>query len=196
MTEAIHRGRVGETLARTGFAVRATLHRTDALFVFVGVTVGYLAAYLFAIGHLTAGSGEFGLLVVSDPLSRAFEPVGSLSWEPVARLDAGVATLLVSPLNLLLGWILATLVGVNLAVTYLAWRQPKACGISGSSGILAGIPALLSGAACCGPVVLIVLGVQASGIILTAFSALVPLALVLLVGSLLWVGRKVKPAAV
>ncbi|WP_458206029.1 hypothetical protein [Haladaptatus sp. NG-SE-30] len=196
MTESIHRGWGGETLARTGFAVRATLHRTDALFVFVGVTVGYLAAYLFAIGHLTAGSGEFGLLVVSDPLSRAFEPVGSLSWEPVARLDAGVATLLVSPLNLLLGWILATLVGVNLAVTYLAWRQPKACGISGSSGIFAGIPALLSGAACCGPVVLIVLGVQASGILLTAFSALVPLALILLVGSLLWVGRKVNPAAV
>ncbi len=181
-------------LARTGFAVRATLHRTDTRIVLVGVSLGYLLAYLFAIGHLSAGDGDFGLLLVSDPASRAFQPMGTLLWEPIARLDAGVATVFVSPLNLLLGLVLALLVGVNIAVSFLAWRQPEACGIAGSSGVLAGVPALLSGAACCAPVVLIVLGVQASGILLTAFSALVPIALALLVGSLLWVGRTVDPA--
>ena len=29
--------------------------------------------------------------------------------------------------------VLAVLVGLNLALSYLAWRQPKACGIGSSS---------------------------------------------------------------
>ncbi|PSQ58400.1 MAG: hypothetical protein BRD23_07130 [Halobacteriales archaeon SW_9_67_25] len=91
----------------------------------------------------------------------------------------------------------AGLVGLNLALTYLVWRQPKACGIGGKSGgLLASVPALLSGTACCGPVVLIVLGVQASGVLLRGFQFLLPAAMLLLVGSLVLVGRQVDPGAV
>ena len=71
--------------------------------------------------------------------------------------------------------------------------QPKACGLESSSGVVAGIPALLSGAACCGPTILLVVGVQASATIITGFQFLVPLALVLLIGSLLVIGRQVDP---
>jgi len=196
MTESVQRGRVGRTVSRTGFAIRAALARWDGRLVFAGVTLGYLLAYLVALGHLTPGDGEVGWLVVDDPLSRALQPTGTLSWEPVARVEAEVVTLLVSPLDVLLGLGLATLVGLNIAVTYLAWRQPVACGLARSStGVLAAVPALLSGAACCGPVLLVVLGLQASGVLLTAFSALVPVAAVLLVASLLWVGRQVDPSA-
>lgn len=197
MTETVRRGRVGRTVARTGFAVRAALARWDGRLVFAGVTLGYLLAYLAAIGHLNPGDGEVGWLVVDDPLSRALQSTGTLSWEPVARVEAEVVTLLVSPMNVLLGLGLAALVGLNLAVTYLAWRRPTACGLArSSSGVLAAIPALFSGAACCGPVLLVVLGIQASGVLLTAFSALVPLAAVLLLASLLWVGRQVDPSVV
>jgi hypothetical protein len=55
------------------------------------------------------------------------------------------------------------------------------------------LPAVLSGTACCGPVVLIVLGIQASGVLLTAFQFLLPFAALLLVGSLVLVGRQVDP---
>jgi len=195
MTETVRRGRVGRTVAQTGFAIRAALTRWDGRLVFAGVTLGYLLAYLAAVGHLNPGDGEVGWLVVDDPLARALQPMGALAWEPVARVEAEVVTLLVSPLDALLGLGLATLVGLNLAVTYLAWRQPAACGLARSStGVLAAVPALLSGAACCGPVLLVVLGLQASGVLLTAFSALVPVAAVLLVASLLWVGRQVDPS--
>jgi hypothetical protein len=51
----------------------------------------------------------------------------------------------------------------------------------------------LSGAACCGPVVLLAVGVQASGLLLSVFGVLVPLAAVLLLGSLLYVARSVDP---
>jgi hypothetical protein len=42
--------------------------------------------------------------------------------------------------------------------------------------------------------VLIVLGIQASGIVVTAFQFLLPAAVVLLLGSLVLVGRQVDPA--
>jgi hypothetical protein len=193
-------GPVRRTVSRTWFAIGAALGRRDGLAVFVAVTLGYLLAYLSAIDHLAFdGDGEFGLLVVSDPVARFFQQsLGPLSFEPVALVEFGVGTYLFS-LNTLLGLGIAALVGVNLAVTYLAWRQPKACGLGASrasSGLLAGIPALLSGTACCGPVLLIVFGIQASSALLTAFQWLLPVAMVLLVGSLLWVGRTVDPAAI
>lgn len=195
-TETTTRAGVGETVSRTGFAVSATLHRRDGLAVFLGVALAYLLSYLYAIGHLAPGDGDVGILVVSDPLGRFFQQsLGPLSFEPVAQVSFGVGTYLFS-LNTLLGLGLAVLVGLNLAVTYLAWRQPKACGLSASeasSGLLAGIPALLSGSACCGPIILVIFGIQASSTLLTAFQWLLPVAVVLLIGSLLWVGRRVDP---
>ncbi|WP_135851524.1 hypothetical protein [Halorussus salinus] len=196
-TETHSRGPVGRTVSRTGFAVRAALGRRDGFAVFAGATALYLVVYLW-LGDLLAfdGSGEVGILVAENPLERFFRPANSaLSFEPVALVEFGVGTYLFS-LNTLLGLGIALLVGVNLAVTYLAWRQPTACGIASSSGLLAGVPALLSGAACCGPLVLVIFGIQASSAALTVFQWLIPLAVVLLVGSLLWVGRTVDPALV
>ena len=134
------------------------------------------------------------MTVVADPLSRLFEPaLGPLSFTPVATVDIGPLTYLFS-LNSIIGLAIAVLVGLNLAVTYLAWTQPTACGLGqSSSGVIASLPAVLSGTACCGPVVLIVLGIQASSVLLTAFQFLLPVAVVMLVGSLVLVGRQVDP---
>lgn len=180
--------------ARTGFAVRSTMTRTDARGVFVVTTVAYLLGYLWAIGHLDTGPGGFGMTVVPDATSKFFkQALGTFSFEPIAIVTAGPITYLFS-LNTIIGLGLGVLVGLNLALTYLVWRQPKACGIgSKSAGMLAGIPALLSGTACCGPVLLIVVGVQASGLLLTTFEFLLPIAEALLVGSLFLVGRQVRP---
>ncbi len=187
------RDRVQRALGRTRSAAGLVVRRRDSLSVFVTVTVIYLLLYLWAIGHLSQGLGGVDLLVVSDPLSKLLQPeLGPFSFTPVARVALGPVTYLFS-LNTVLGLGLAGLVGLNAALTYLVWRQPSACGIGRSStGLLAGIPALLSGAACCGPVVLIVLGVQASGVLLTGFQLLLPLAVAVLLGSLLLVGRQVR----
>jgi len=160
----------------------------------VGTAVGYLLIYLYALGHLAPGIGGFDVTVVSGTLRKFFQPeLGPFSFTPVARVSVGPVTYLLS-LNTVLGLGIASLVGLNLGLTYLAWRQPAACGIgSSSSGFLASIPAVLSGTACCGPVVLIVLGIQASGIIVTAFQFLLPIAVVLLLGSLILVGRQIDP---
>ena len=184
-------------LARTGYALRAAIGRADTKAVFGATTVAYLLVYLWGIGHLAPGAGGFGVTVVPNAAGRFLRPaLGTFSYEPVAVVTLGPLTYLFS-LNSVIGLVLAALVGLNLAVTYLVWRQPRACGIgSRSGGLLAGIPALLSGTACCGPVVLIAVGVQASGVLLTAFEFLLPIAALLLVTTLVLVGRQVQPDAI
>ena len=188
-------GRLGAAVSRTIAAATEVFRRPDATLVVVGTAVGYLLIYLYALGHLAPGIGGFDVTVVSGALEKFFQPeLGPFSFTPVARVSVGPVTYLFS-LNTVLGLGIASLVGLNLGLTYLAWRQPAACGVgSSSSGFLASIPAVLSGTACCGPVVLIVLGIQASGIIVTAFQFLLPIAVVLLLGSLVLVGRQIDPA--
>lgn len=188
-------GRLGAAVSRTIAATTEVFRRPDATLVVVGTAVGYLLIYLYALGHLAPGIGGFDVTVVSGALEKFFQPeLGPFSFTPVARVSVGPVTYLFS-LNTVLGLGIASLVGLNLGLTYLAWRQPAACGVgSSSSGFLASIPAVLSGTACCGPVVLIVLGIQASGIIVTAFQFLLPIAVVLLFGSLVLVGRQIDPA--
>mgnify|MGYP007117778314 CR=1 FL=1 len=114
-------------------------------------------------------------------------------FDAVAVVSAGPLTYLFSPLNLLVTAVLSSLVGANFALSYLGLVQPRACGLESSAGVLAGFPALLSGAACCGPTLLLVIGVQASATVITGFQFLVPVALAMLVGGLLLVGRRVDP---
>jgi hypothetical protein len=134
---------------------RLSVRVRDARAVLVVAGTAYLLAYLAAIGHLRPGPGAV-VVVVADPVARALEPVGFLAFEPVALVDLAVVRLLVAPVNVAPGVALGALVGVNLAVSYLVWRHPAACGIdagrggragAGSgTGLLAGLPALLSGA--------------------------------------------------
>lgn len=196
MPERSYAGRARVAFTRTRAATAATLRRRDAAAVFAGVTAAYLALYLWAVGHVAPGLGGFEVTVVADPLAKFLRPeLGPYTFTPVARITLGPVTYLLS-FNTVLGGALAALVGMNLALTYLAWVQPRACGIRESTtGPLASLPALLSGTACCGPVVLFALGIQASAALLTAFELLLPLAVVALVGSLALVGRQVDPAA-
>lgn len=186
-----------DVLDRTTAAIGVVPRRIDAGMVFVGATVGYLLVYLFTIGDLgyVAGRSEVAITVVDD-LSRAFTSLGFGRFEPIALVKAGPMTYLFSPLNVIIAVLLSVLVGLNLALTYLGWIQPKACGLESSSSVLGAIPALLSGAACCGPTILLVFGIQASGVLITGFQFLLPLAIVLLIGSLLLIGRQVDPTAV
>lgn len=183
-------------LGRTRAATVVALGRRDTGLVFAGVTLAYLATYLWAIGHLAPGLGGYGVLIVEDPFRQFLQPaLGPFSFTPIARFSLGPLTYLFS-LNTVIGLGLAALVGLNLALTFLAWRRPAACGIgTSSSGFLASVPALLSGAACCGPVVLIAFGIQASGILLTGFQFLLPVAVVLLLATTVLVGRRIDPAA-
>lgn len=188
-----------EVVTRTRRAVGLALGARDSLAVVVTAAVLYFALYLVAIGHVTVSLGRGGVsfAVASDPVALLFETMGPLLYEPVARVVLGPVSWLIAPGNVLIGVALATLVGLNLGVWFVLWRRPQACGVDGSktnAGLIAGVPALLSGSACCGPVVFLVLGVQATGAVITAVAWLVPAAAVLLVVTLVLVARNVSLA--
>ena len=170
--------------------------RPDATLVVGGETLAYFLVYLYALGHLAPGIGGFDVTVVAGAFEKFFGPeLGPFSFTPVARVSVGPITYLFS-LNTVSGLGIAGLVGLNVGFTYLAWRQPVACGLGSSSpGLLASVPTVLSGTACCGSVVLVLFGLQASGIVVTLFQFLLPIAAVLLLGSLVLVGRQIDPAS-
>ena len=174
-----------------GFAVR----RWDAMAIFGVTGLAYTAIFLWALGNLGYQPGiGFGYTMVNEPLTRMFEPgPGRFVYEPIAILDLGVVRMLFSPFNTLIGLALGVLVGLNLALSYLAIVQPKACGIGTSSGLLASIPAVMAGGACCAPVILIVLGITAGGTMLTIITWLLPVGVVLLIGTLVYLSWKITP---
>ena len=185
-------GPAGRRVDSTRAAVGLVFRRRDSLSVAGSITLGYLAAFLWAAQDLSLRTDvPPNLVVARDPLGLLFQRTGPASFEAIALLDTGVFRLLISPGNIALGLLIAILVGISLSLTYLAVMQPKACGIGAGSGFFASLPALLSGTVCCGPVILIALGIQASGLLLTAFFWLLPVGILLLLGSIVYVAGKI-----
>jgi hypothetical protein len=181
---------------RTVRAVTAALRRRDGRAAFLVGVVGYLPLYLAAIGHLALGGRGWAVRVVDDPFARAIRRTRPFSFEPVARVVAEPISLLVSPLDVTVAFVLAVLVGANLAVAVVVWRSPTTCGVGESAGLLAGVPALLTGAACCGSAALFAIGVSASGALLTVVGYATPATALLLGGSLVLVARSLDANAV
>ncbi|KAA9397937.1 hypothetical protein Har1130_06340 [Haloarcula sp. CBA1130] len=175
-------------------AVSGALTRRDGQAILVLSGLAYFLLYLAGLRHLGLGPSAYEVSVVSNPFTRAFRQVGPFQWEPIGLVVVGPVELLVSPLNMLLGGVLALLIGLNLAVSVVAWRGPTACRLGPGAGVASGLPGLLSGFACCGPTILLVVGVQASAGLLLVFQWLLPLSVVALLGTLLWVGSRVEPA--
>ena len=125
-------------LGDIGGVVRLAVGRRDSATVVAVVTVGYLLAYLWATGDLSLRTEVApGVLVIDDPLGRLFARTGPASFGAIATVDTGVVRLLLSPVNVAIGGVVAGLVGINLGMTYLAVRRPKACGIGAGAGLLA-----------------------------------------------------------
>jgi hypothetical protein len=191
-------GRVRARLSTTGTLVAGVFKRLDSVAVFLGVTLAYLGTYLVVMNAFTIDpSVGYSTFVVDEPLVRMFEPgPGPFQYEPIGVFDLWVGTWVFSPLNTALGLGLSVLVGLNLALSYLAVTQPRSCGITAGSGLVAAIPALFAGSACCGPVIFLVLGIQASGLLLTTVQWLLPIGIALLLVTLVYVAGKVDPTAV
>jgi hypothetical protein len=143
--------------------------------VAVGITALYLVAFLFALQDISRGGDGFSFLTAD--WTRMFDRRGAFTFEPIARLTLPGLTVLVSPLNVLVGAVLAFLAGLNLAVTWVALRHPAACSFNRSAGVLASLPALVAGSACCAPAIVLILGIQVSSLFMSVFQVLVPVSL-------------------
>lgn len=151
----------------------------------------YLILYMVALQDISLGGTGFQFLTTD--WSRAFDRTGALTFEPIAQLTLPGVTILVSPVNIAIGALLSLLVGVNLTVTYIAFRQPRACSFNRATGILASLPALLAGSACCAPAVILILGLQVSSLLIAAFQVLIPVSGLLLLLTLALILRRTNP---
>lgn len=154
--------------------------------------VAYLLGYLYAVGHLVItpglrafpGRGPF-FVVGLENLWRLRAPY---NWEPVAVLQPvdGIALFLSLP-NLLLGSALGTLLALNLAAFVHVYLRSRQCSPARSaSGLLASLPAFVTGFACCAPSFLVVLGAVSATSFLLFVQIVMPVALAALVLALLW----------
>jgi hypothetical protein len=181
-------------LSRTVTVSRAILRRRDTLAVLAGVAIVYLVAFLYVVQDLAFSGSALSVTVADDPLATMFQSApGTFMHRPVVLLELGVATWEFSPLNTLLGGGIAALVGLNLALSYLAVVQPRSCGVGAGAGVVAGIPALLAGSTCCAPVVVLVLGIQATGTLITVFAWLLPVSILLLLATLVHITGRINP---
>lgn len=154
----------------------------------VGMGAVYLVLFLVALQDISLGASRFQF--VTGDWSRALDRTGAFTFEPVAMLalPGGLGlpgvTVLISPVNVLMGGFISVLVGLNLVVTWIAFRQPRACSFNRSTGVLASVPALLAGSACCAPAIVLILGIQLSSALVTVFQVLIPVSVVLLLATL------------
>lgn len=162
----------------------------------LSIAIGALYLVLFLVALRDVSPGGTGFELSTTEWTRMFERSGAVTFEPIARLTAPGLTILLSPLNMLIGVVLAGLAGLNLAVTWMAFRQPKACRFNRSTGILASLPALLAGSACCAPAIVLILGLQISSLFVTVFQVLIPISAALLLLTLAMIVHRTDPALI
>lgn len=182
---------------RVARALKEQPYRRSAIVVAFAV----LVVYLVAIGDIAvSASGRWALMPqLQTAPDNVFHARAPYLFEPVIALrpTAHLAVFL-SPLNLLLGAIVAALAAANIAVARFA-ADRAGCRRRGYSRVLGALPALLLGFACCTPTVLVALGASTGAVILPVLlpvrSFFYPLTLGLLATTLVWGARGLDPSA-
>ena len=72
----------------------------------------YLILFLVALQDISRGGSGFAVLAIE--WTRMFDRTGAITFEPVARLTLPGLTVLISPLNILIGVVLVGFALVNL----------------------------------------------------------------------------------
>lgn len=154
----------------------------------------FITLYLFATQQMVVTAEVEGSVQVADnPWSTMLDQTSFIQFEPILRLNGVYLAYFFNPFDTMIALVLAGLTGVNLAISYAAIKQPRACSVSQTRNVLTTLPALLAGSACCAPTLLLILGIQASTALLTVFSYLIPGAIVLLILNIVWAARNVEP---
>lgn len=147
----------------------------------------YLVVFLVALGDLTLDSAlrASSALTVSGWEALLLRQRAPFQFEAIAILEAPFMVWLVSPVNIAIGLALGLLTGAQIALVRIAQRCSVACGLSPIPGLLAGLPGVLAGSACCAPVLFVLLGLQVTAAVITVMGLLIPAAFVLLTVGLL-----------
>jgi hypothetical protein len=169
-----------------GEILRRLLHDPANQALAWGIALAYLVVFQLAVADLTidGAARPLSLFVVGSWESLVFRLRAPFQFEAVAILEAPFLVWLISPMNLAIGLALGLLTGAQVALVRIARRCAVACGLSPATGVLAGLPGLLAGSACCAPLLLVLLGVQVTASLVTLMGLMIPAAFALLLAGL------------
>lgn len=178
---------IAQRLASISRMMKGSRYRRIA----VAAAALYVLVYLYSLQHLVllpvdAAYPALGIGVAVDWPEKLWRTIAPFAYEPVAAVYIGrrVALFLAVP-NLLIGLLLGTLVGLNLAIAAAHYSSLRACQRPGV-GLLGTLPSLFTGFTCCVPTVALALGANSVLALIALRSYFVPASLLLLVAGLLW----------
>lgn len=169
--------------------------KNDPVIVRVSFTVSvvYGIIYYWTAGfvHLNP-PGRFGITIAKDIPDLIWHMRAPFQWEAIAILTIPkIIQVWISVPNLLIALILSLLVCGNLIIIMTALRHPTVCKIrkgKKSQSVIALLPAMFTGFACCAPTALIlwvsVFG-SVSTVMVAAMRWFLPLGLVLLTAGMI-----------
>lgn len=183
-------------------AIRWTFVAHRAWLVVAVGLLGYAGLYLVVakaiIIDTSAHFGRFGqlpLLIVAPELTLR----SLTSWIDPAFVLYVTDAVVVAPSvpALATALLLGSLIGVNAAVTVESVvRRPPACEGTGPWWLTGVLPSFLASFSCCAPTVLLLLGANFAAAVIGVFPFVVPLAALLLAGSLVWSVRRLERTVV
>ena len=157
----------------------------------LAVMIVYLLVFKLATSDLAVHgrAQSLSLIALPDWQSVMFKARVPFQFEAILLVEGPLFTWLISPLNIGIGVILGALTGGQIALTNVARKCATTCGLNPATGLLAGLPGLLAGSACCAPIIFVLLGLQLTASLVTLMGLMVPIAFVLLGGGLLYTIR-------
>lgn len=185
-------------IADTWHALADAFSRRRRWLLAAAIALAYLLVYLWAIQHLVVTRTDFGRFVdvpsiqlTNDWASKLLQQRASFSYEPVMAVYATDHVLvLVAPLNVAMGLLLASLVAANLTLAVHLFRVARTCRRRAFGGVLGAIPALFTGFACCVPTFAVAFGAQFAVFLVAVRSWFFPAAVAAMVLALVWNGRR------
>ena len=141
--------------------------------------------YQVSLNHLSFGIYKTRWYILPNASALWNRSIAPFLWEPIAVIQFPGLQWFLSPLNLLLGLLIATLFLINLQLYFALKRNPKLCRLDQKprNPLLRILPAFLTGLACCAPAFLIPLASLAGSFTLFFIKArifFVPLTLLFL----------------
>jgi hypothetical protein len=154
----------------------------------------YLAATRFLILSFRIEPMEsfFGFKLLSNWTVLIFRKRSPFLFESIGVIYIGPIKLFLSIGNFLIALVLGILVGSNISVSYFGFRSLSLRGARGIVSLIGTIPAIIGGAACCVPTLILVIGLQLTATLAAVWSYFVPLSAVLLILSLWWSLRRIQ----
>lgn len=165
--------------------------RNTAIIIFAAYTAIYLFVTQFLVISVDPGDNPaWSFLIVSNWSELIFRQRAAFLFESIGSVHVTpYLTIFLSIPNLILAFALSTLVALNITVSYYTFHKTGLRGAKGFVTLAGTIPALLGGAACCVPTLILVLGLQFTATLSSVWPWFMPASFVLLFLSLWWALR-------